>query len=56
MQQKTPVIRQWSWRLALPQLAVQVILIIVSILIFWKQYQVLSISFAMFVYLIYSCG
>jgi tetratricopeptide (TPR) repeat protein len=56
LQRKTLVVRQWTWQLALPQMAVQGLLIAGSMLFFWQQYRFLSIAFGAVAYLIYSYG
>lgn len=56
MREKPVVARQWTWQLVLPQVVVQSVLIAGSVLIFWQQYQFLSISLGAIVYLIYSYG
>jgi tetratricopeptide (TPR) repeat protein len=56
LQQKPPVVREWTWKLAIPQFVVQGLLIAASVLLFWPTYGFLAISFGALIYLLYSYG
>ncbi|QPC84540.1 tetratricopeptide repeat protein [Phototrophicus methaneseepsis] len=54
MKTKTPVVRQTSWLLAIPQFVILGLLVVTSVLIFGEEYGVLSAAFGAVIYLTYS--
>ncbi|MBC7809998.1 MAG: tetratricopeptide repeat protein [Burkholderiales bacterium] len=56
MHTQTPVVRSISWRLVIPQSVVLGLLILLSVLLFWKQYRFNSVALGALIYLTYSYG
>jgi tetratricopeptide (TPR) repeat protein len=53
MKERPPIVRQTAWLLVIPELVVLSLLVLVSGLLFWRQYGLTSVMFGILCYLAY---
>lgn len=56
MKHQTPVVRQISWILVIPQILALGVTILTTTILFWDQYGVTSVTLGAIIYLVYSYG